>query len=136
MAVAAHRGVKVPAWRSLLIFLFVVAFVFQNCLTQSHIHRTQSLFDSGASISASKAIAGNVGLPAAPGKQSKYPANDDPANCPMCQALALSGHFLAASGIAIAVPTQISWASVTSHLAASILSAASHSWRSRGPPTI
>ena len=138
MAVAVRRTVKIPTWRSLLVCLFVIAFAFQNCLTQSHIHQAQSLSGSGAIVdTGSKAIAGKASFAAtASGKQDKYPANDDPANCPMCQALALSGHFIAASRIVIPAPTQVSWASVTSDLAVSILSAASHSWRSRGPPTI
>ena len=136
-AVAVHRAVKIPAWRSLLVYLFVIAFTFQNFLTQSHIHRIQSLSGSATILDTGfKAVAGEATLTAASGKQDKYPASDDPANCPMCQAFALSGHFVAASGIAIAAPTKVSWASVTSDFAVSILSAASHSWRSRGPPTI
>jgi hypothetical protein len=136
-AVAVHRAVKIPPWRSLLVYLFVIAFTFQNCLTQSHIHQVQSLSGSGAIVGTGfKAVAGKSSSAAAPGEQNKYPANDDPANCPMCQALALSGHFVAAWGITIAAPTKISGASVPSDLAVSILSAASHSWRSRGPPTI
>ena len=136
-AVAVHRAVKIPPWRSVLIYLFVVAFALQNCLTQSHIHTTQNLSHSGAIVDAgSKAIAGKASLATASSKQNQNPANDDPANCPMCQALALSGHFVAASRIAIPAPTQVSSASVTPDLAVSILSAASHSWRGRGPPSI
>jgi hypothetical protein len=130
--------VKIPAWRSLFITLFVVAFAFQNCITQSHIHRALIVSDSGSVVDpGSKAIQGKAaGLPAPSGKQNQNPATDDSANCPICQAFALTSHFVAASGIVIAAPTQISWAFVTADLAVSILSAASHSWRSRGPPSI
>jgi hypothetical protein len=134
-AIALHRAVKIPAWRSLLIYFFVVAFAFQNCLTQSHIHPVQSPVGPGAVVdTGSKVVTGKAVLVAASGKQDKYPANDDPTNCPMCQALALFGHFVAASTTAVHAPTNVGLASITPHLPASILSAASHSWRSRGPP--
>ncbi|MEI9929951.1 MAG: DUF2946 family protein [Rhizomicrobium sp.] len=64
----------------------------------------------------------------------KFPANGDPANCPICQEIAHSGQFVTPSMAVLFVPTAaISIITLVSDIAV-IPERTSHTWQSRAPP--
>lgn len=118
---------------SLFVFLAVL---FQSYATQTHIHFSRG---SGVPVSiALKVLPGGGGAKAGSqsGDHDKYPGNDDPANCPLCQDAVHSGAFIAPAALAIWSPLTfvvLKWFAPADrhHLAPP-----SHDWRGRGPPTL
>ncbi|HTT98376.1 MAG TPA: hypothetical protein VMF58_10025 [Rhizomicrobium sp.] len=110
----------------LAISLFVMlAFGLQSYITQTHIHLKPDTFSSYAKLNHET------------GKQDpadKFPANGDPANCPICQEILHSGQFVTPTAAVLLLPT----ATVSIiKIVADIPVAAqrpSHAWRSRAPP--
>jgi len=114
-------------WRRLLLALTLLAFGLQSYVTQTHIHfepRIAALFDGGAKA-------------ASAGKhqdRDRYPANEDPANCPLCQEMLYAGHYVAPTAIALWLPTlSISTIAIVVR-APSHFDAVSHIWHGRAPP--
>jgi len=66
--------------------------------------------------------------------QKNTPANDDPANCPICQAVAHSGQFISPSAIVFALPSEVVAIIPLSLAIAIAQERASHNWQSRAPP--
>ena len=126
--------------RLALVAVMLLAFVFQAYLTQTHIHKGDP-FDIGAqsliihvadSKAASGQAVGNQGTPS----RDNFPANDDPANCPICQQIMQAGLFVAPVWL---VPLLVSLAVSTVEIATIVAphyDTVSHSWRGRGPPRI
>jgi hypothetical protein len=112
-----------PAVRLFLVVVMVVAFVVQGYLTQTHIHR-QNL--SGSSIAQKL----NDGSP----KHDNYPADDDPANCPLCQQVLHSGQFVAPGSLVFFLPMLAISVIEIAVLALPLFDSVSHSWLGRGPP--
>jgi hypothetical protein len=117
VAIAAAKKRGVSGWR-LVAALVLLAFTVQSYVAQTHFH------DAGL---AGTAIAKNLG-------QKKSPVDDNPLNCPFCQAVAHAGAiflpgtpllFLSAQWIETAAPHFI----LRDNEAAP-----THSWQSRGPP--
>jgi hypothetical protein len=104
-----------------LASLVLIAFSFQSYVTQTHIHLVAQTSDPA------KADSGKA-------QRDRYPANQDPSNCPICQEVLHSGSFITPSAIAVLLPS----------LAVSVLAIVidttivsqpvSHSWRGRAPP--
>jgi hypothetical protein len=66
----------------------------------------------------------------------KFPANGDPANCPICQEILHAGQFVAPGAPALALPVAaISIAVLVVDIAAPP-QRASHAWQSRAPPLL
>jgi hypothetical protein len=126
------------AWRGFAVYLLVAAFAFQSYATQSHIHFSSvpgisgKIADRGAP-QASDRFADDL---AAQQKHDRYPANDDPSNCPICQQIALAGHVLTAGTTSLVPPSKITFYALMSNDVPIPIVGVSHSWRGRAPPSI
>jgi hypothetical protein len=124
-----------PGFARWTITLFVfLAFAFQSYVTQTHIHFPhEAAVDIFASADQNRALNDQ-----APGKHNpdKYPPNDDPANCPICQEVMHTGAFVMPDFVALLLPSQpISIVPIVIALPAAI-ETVSHAWQSRAPPRI
>jgi hypothetical protein len=121
--------------RALVIVLALVALAIQIFVVQSHIHIPQaagrlqsiSLIDlvSGTQTGAHQ----GAGVP-----HDKYPVDEDPSNCPLCQELAHSGQFVQSVAALVALPVSVTVHFIVFNEVAPTLFAVSHSWRGRAPP--
>ena len=117
MAKAGTRHGGVTGWR-LIAVLVLLAFTFQSYVAQTHFH--------------------DIGLTGAPVSQNlghgKAPADDNPLNCPFCQAAIHAGSFFLPAAPLLFLSTQ--WVEMaTSYVfLRSGTDAAAHSWQSRAPP--
>jgi len=124
---AADPAVRSPL-RLAVTLLALLTFAFQSYATQTHIHKAGGLL-------------GGLGLAAAAdvksgpqGKTDKYPGNQDPSNCPICQQMVHSGSFVTPSTLA-ALPPVLSISIIALRLEAAIATQpVSHSWHGRAPP--
>jgi hypothetical protein len=110
---------KDSALRLLVTFFALFAFSLQTYIGQTHIHLAP---DSLAAIGAHKQA------------PDKFPANGDPANCPICQEVLHDGQFVTPAAAMLLPP---SLAASIVEIAAPLrrlVQAASHAWRSRAPP--
>ena len=110
------------AWRRFLVAFMLLALVLQGYATQTHLHK-----QDGATVSAA------LKAGEAP-KHDNLPANDDPANCPVCQQILHAGQFVAPAWL---LPFLILAAVSTVEITTAVLphyDTVSHSWRGRGPP--
>lgn len=121
-ATAGKTGlVKRPsAWRWNLVASVLLALFLQGYITQTHFHGLvpDSVVSQGSH---------------APG-HDKYPLNDDPARCPVCQQIVHGSQFVAPAWL---TPFLLVLAISTIEIADVALphfNAVSHSWRGRGPP--
>ncbi len=101
----------------LLVTLFALfAFSLQTYIGQIHIHLGP---DAG------------IAQKHAP---DKFPANGDPANCPICQEVLHNGQFVTPSAASLLPPTfTVSIVRIVAALPM-LARATSHTWRSRAPP--
>jgi hypothetical protein len=112
-------------WRLVLVYAVLAAFAFQAYVTQTHIHFTAS---------EAARLSGDVDTNPANGHHNKFPANDDPANCPICQEILHSGQFITPATQFLLPPTlAVSTIAVVDQALPHIL-APSHGWRGRAPP--
>ncbi len=108
-------------WRLAAVLFALLTFAVQSYVTQTHIH-----FDMTPASGA--AIAKPV---APPGKQ---PFHETPANCPICQEIAMAGHYVTPAAAVLALPSQsISIVPVVIAIRF-IVEAVSHDWHGRAPP--
>jgi hypothetical protein len=115
------------------VLVTLLAFSIQTYLTQTHIH---VLSEGRTSFAQAQVIGGhaksNLGGPA--DRKDRYPANEDPANCPLCQELVHAGQFVTPAAAALLVPS-LSLSVI--ELAAPddpLVQAVTHIWRGRAPP--
>jgi hypothetical protein len=124
------------AWRRVVLALALLTFALQSYITQTHIHFTSAQAFGLSSDNFAPAYKTTDGK-AADGKSAplkKVPSNDDPANCPLCQAAAHSGQFITPSAIGFALPSETI---AIVPLAIVVLTASetlSHGWQGRAPP--
>jgi hypothetical protein len=104
----------------LLVAFMLLAFVFQGYATQTHIH----VQNVPAAVHDVKGGAGH----------DKYPPNDDPANCPICQQIMQAGHYVAPAWLMPLLILQTISAIEIVTVTGPRNDAVSHNWRSRGPP--
>ncbi|HEX3653000.1 MAG TPA: DUF2946 family protein [Rhizomicrobium sp.] len=127
---------KLPSWQQAL-FLFVgVAFLLQSYVAQTHIHplaqapaNALASLDSGISVKGAKP---DQQVPS----RDRLPANDDPAKCPLCQAVAHAGQYVWPHAAVFILP-QLAAAIVP--VAVAILripERQSHDWQGRAPPRL
>jgi hypothetical protein len=110
----------------LAVTLFaLLIFALQNYVVQTHIHFEPGEF--GAIVAAKTTTLSKVPSPL------KSPA-DDPATCPICQEMALAGHYISPAPIAVFQSfAAVYWPPVwVVRIVA--YTAALHPWQSRGPP--
>ena len=119
------------------ILLALVALSVQSFVVQAHIHRAAGI----AATSLATVANGATSLPAALalGKtqtpRDKYPVNEDPSNCPLCQEFAHSGQFVHSASVLATLPFPVTVSFVVFREIAPALFASSHNWRGRAPPT-
>ena len=126
--------------RALFVLLAIVAMAIQILVVQAHIHIPQAAGRS-ASVSivtvAQTLIAGPA-VEAADQQGSvprdKYPINEDPSNCPLCQEIAHSGQFVQSAAVLAYVPVWISVHFIVFSETLPSLFTVSHSWQGRAPP--
>ena len=134
---AFARGVLLTRW--MMVLCGLVAIVLQSLVVQTHIHIPQG---GGAIQTVSIAtVAGPIGVrasgPAADDTatpRDKYPINEDPSNCPLCQEIAHSGQFVHSVAALAALPAFVSVHFVVFSEVLPSFFAVSHNWRGRAPP--
>lgn len=119
---------RIPAWRTALTLLLMLAATAQGVIAQGHVHfRFAHTATVGAVV---------VSAPATTEGGSGDGARGDPSTCALCQALA-SG----AAPLGPAPRFSLPFAALRSAVPAkparpALVSAVSHIWTSRGPPSI
>jgi hypothetical protein len=109
--------------RMLIVYITLLAFGLQSYITQTHIHLAPDSFASASGISTAKHQ-----------QPDKFPANGDPANCPICQEILHNGQFVTPSAAVLLLPSvAVSIIRIVADVPATAHSA-SHAWRSRAPP--
>lgn len=108
----------VSALRFVVVCLALLTFTLQSYVTQTHIHVAA---DSIVSTTGKK-------LP------DRFPANGDPAKCPLCQEALHSGQYVTPASAALVAP-QLSAQIIPAIVEPAIrVLVVSHAWRSRAPP--
>ena len=126
--------------RALFVLLAVVAMAIQILVVQAHIHIPQ-VAGRSASVSITTVAQTLLAGPTAEAAdqqanlpRDKYPINEDPSNCPLCQEIAHSGQFVQSAAVLAHVPM---WVSVHFIVFSDVLPSlfvVSHSWQGRAPP--
>jgi hypothetical protein len=127
---------ETPRPRILMILLAVVALTIQMLVIQSHVHAPQ-LVARAQSASLITLVGGTADTQAdhaAGAPRAKYPVNEDPSNCPLCQAFGHSGQFVASTAVLVSLPYFIAVGFIVFSESIPALFAVRHSWQSRAPP--
>ena len=116
-------------------FFMALAVLLQSYATQTHIHVSAraSVFAAASGFGPAAPVKASSGSQS--GDHDKYPANEDPANCPLCQEVLHSGAFVAPSAAAVWLPLAfvvLKWTAPNERVH---IVAPSHGWRGRAPPT-
>ena len=124
-ALRPHASATLSGWRLVLVYTALLAFALQGYVFQTHIHFTPA---------EAARLVGDVDTNSANGHHDKFPANDDPANCPICQEILHSGQFVTPAAQFLLPPSlAVSTIAVVDQVLPHVL-APSHSWRGRAPP--
>jgi len=111
-----RRGARIITW------LLLLAFTLQTYATQIHVHGSPIL---GASIGK---------IADAPRHDGKSPGTPDPADCPICQAIAHTGQFFTPAAPLLSLPAWVAHIAQPVRGHAISRTAATHDWLSRAPP--
>jgi hypothetical protein len=139
MARRKHQGrlaFRLPIWRQVLLFFVCLAFSLQSYTAQTHIHFLPvpaSSFDKGA------VFAGAVKPTKAQERQplpDKFPGNDDPAKCPLCQVVAHGGQYVWPTSIILSLPDLPAAVVPVAISVLRLVERDSHNWQSRAPPAL
>lgn len=122
---ARTKLARMSSARLILTFVALFAFTVQSYLTQTHIHHPQAI-----------GLAGDVGAAGEPAKNStdKYPANQDPANCPLCQEIMHAGHVVIPAATLLVLPSYAAFNVIVFTEVITPFRAPSHIWQGRAPP--
>ena len=120
--------------------LALLAVALQSFVVQTHIHigqgsggiQTMSIATAARHIAAVDPVAA-ASQAATP--RDKYPINEDPSNCPLCQEFAHSGPFVQSTAVLIALAPCVTVAFILFSEALPSFFAVSHNWRGRAPPS-
>jgi hypothetical protein len=134
--IAPSAPSEAPRSRILLILLALVALTIQTVVIQSHVHTPQTAVrvQSASLITLVAAKADTKADQVAGAPRAKYPVNEDPSNCPLCQAFGHSGQFVASTAVLVSLPYFIAVGFVVFSESIPALFAVRHSWQSRAPP--
>jgi len=123
-----------PSRRLLLTLFCLLAFSLQSYIAQTHIH-TPGTTDPGISalVSSHGPVSADVKKQ---GDHKKIPANDDSANCPLCQAVLHAGAFLTPALLVLLMPDARAAIGPVLVVVPHREGAPSHAWHSRGPPQL
>jgi Protein of unknown function (DUF2946) len=128
---------RLPSLReAILIPLALIALAIQVLVVQTHIHipegagrlQTVSVVSLVGHGATTVSDAGNGG------NRDKYPINEDPSNCPLCQELAHSGQFVHSVVVLVSLPVTVTTSFIVLVERTPFRPAASHIWRGRAPP--
>ncbi len=111
--------------RRLIAALALVFFAFTNFAIQTHVHLLSAFRPDAAAAS--------MRFERPPPPQNANPF-DDPATCPLCQDIALAGHYTTPSAIALVLPALIALAVTAAVAMPDFVAAISHIWHGRAPP--
>lgn len=130
---ATNRSRKAPrpAVSRAILLVTLLAFSLQTYLTQTHIHLAS---ERPALLSQVQVDHGKAPSTMPAERRDRYPANEDPANCPLCQELIHAGQFLTPAAAALLLPffsTSVMDVAVPSKV---FIRAVTHVWRGRAPP--
>ena len=138
---SAGRARELAPFRFAILLLGLLALAVQSFVVQTHIHIPQgagkaqsvSLLTLAASALADKPhAAGDLCTAAVP--RDKYPINEDPSNCPLCQEIAHSGQFVQSAALLAVLPFAANVHFIVFDEALPSFFAVSHIWRGRAPP--
>ena len=135
-AAVAHA----PSWAKVAMGLIaLLAVALQSFVVQTHIHMRQGSggIQTMSIVTAARHIA--TVAPVAEDSQAatprdKYPINEDPSNCPLCQEIAHSGPFVHSAVVLVALPSSVAAPFILFSEALPSFFAVSHNWRGRAPP--
>lgn len=135
-ASAANASPKILCSRILVILLAFLALTVQALVVQSHIHIPQaaSKVQSDSLITFAGSTADTRAENSTNAPRDKYPLNQDPSNCPLCQEFGHSGQFLASTSVLFSLPYSVALNFNVVRETISPLFAVSHSWQGRAPP--
>jgi hypothetical protein len=119
-------------------FLGLLALAIQSFVVQTHIHNPAENFVP--SLSGITHVASNLATKASASNpdttpHDKFPADDDPKNCPLCQAMAIAGHAILPAVLPLSLQLYIT-IDVVVFIDAINVPSVSHNWQSRGPPNL
>jgi hypothetical protein len=114
----------------------LAAFSLQGYVTQTHIHVTTAAQAAAASRGGSKIAAKDAKTDPRSTPRDRYPSNQDPANCPLCQEIVHAGHYVAPSAVAFFLPSQSLSIVPLLTTASAPHEPAGYSWQSRAPPRL
>jgi hypothetical protein len=115
----------------LLMLVTLLAFAVQTYLTQTHIH----LANEGQIPRVhGQLVLGKASIGAPLERRDRYPANEDPANCPLCQELIHAGQFVTPVASVLLLPTLPPTVIERAVQYAPLIHAITHMWRGRAPP--
>jgi hypothetical protein len=122
--------------------LATMALMVQILVIQTHVHipQTAGTPQTVSITTLAKTLVAGAHVPAAEDQQQaprdKYPINEDPSNCPLCQEIAHSGQFVQSAAVVAALPAFVNIHFVLFNEVLPSFFAVSHSWRGRAPPRI
>ena len=136
---------KLAVTHAFFILAALVALTIQILVVQPHIHiaaaigatRSLTLVASGEESARGVVIgvvrvAENATVPS----PDKYPLNEDPSNCPLCQELVYSSHFVQSAAILAVLLFDAPVRSFAFDEPYTSSFAASHIWHGRAPPKV
>jgi len=135
---SAFVAARAPSLRVFFVLVGLLALMIQSLVVQTHIH----VFGPAA-LRGFAPISQQGNIPAGPTSVSgdsksvplgdRYPASQDPSNCPLCQEFAHFGQFTHAIAVLIAL---LFWGAACLHIfeATPSFATVSHTWRGRAPP--
>ena len=131
---------KLAGLRFAVMLLCFLALAVQGFVVQTHIHlpqaagkaQTVSLITLAAAVVSD--ASGKMRDPAPGAPRDKYPIDEDPSNCPLCQEIAHSGQFIQSAAILAVLPRTVKVHSIVFEEALPSFFAVSHVWQGRAPP--
>ena len=124
------------AHRWFFVLISLIALAIQILVVQPHIHTSRMAVGALSTGLAAVEVPGGAATkdqsPSTP--RDKLPINDDPANCPLCQVITLTSHYISAAVILIIAPAERGVAFAIEVASPVFYHTHSHSWRGRAPP--
>jgi len=129
------------------MMLGLLALAVQSFVVQTHIHIPQaagrsqsvSLITLAAAAVTDRIVAVSTGAVSDSSSSAvprdKYPINEDPSNCPLCQEISHSGQFVQSAALVAALPFSINVHFIVFDEALPSFFAVSHIWQGRAPPS-
>jgi hypothetical protein len=113
----------------------------QTLVVQTHIHIPQAAGKSqsisllalaATALTETRHAAGDVCTTGV--HRDRYPINEDPSNCPLCQEVAHSGQFVQSVAVLASLPVSVSVSFIVFDQVLPSFCTVSHIWQGRAPP--